>query len=188
MITSKEVSGIIIRSFCYFPHPLWERVDASREARSYFPLPLWERVDASRQARSYFPLPLWERVASEARRVRGTTRRNLQSMLRSEPGGETSKLRDDASEAVAKGRSPRRSPWRGEFWQSLAAVSVPFDASPHPSAFGGHPLPQGEREESLFALLTPSSGIIIRSFCYFPLPLWERVASEARRVRGTARR
>src|SRR5207237_278970 len=77
------------------------------EARSYFPLPLWERVDASRQARSYFPLPLWERVASEARRVRGTTRRNLQSMLRSEPGGETSKLREDASEAAAKGRSPR---------------------------------------------------------------------------------
>src|SRR5436309_15536782 len=101
-------------------------------------------------------------------------------MLRSEPGGETSKLRDDASEAAAKGRSPRRSPWRGEFWQRLAAVSVPFDASPHPSAFGGHPLPQGEREESLFALLTPSSGIIIRSFCYFPLPLWERVATIAR--------
>src|SRR2546423_12170474 len=140
MITSKEVSGIIIRSFCYYP------------------LPLWERVDASREARSYFPLPLWERVASEARRVRGTTRRNLQSMLRSEPGGETSKLREDASEAAAKGRSPRRSPWRGEFWQRLAAVSVPFDASPHPSAFGGHPLPQGEREESLFALLTPSSA------------------------------
>src|SRR5204862_3250709 len=67
-------------------------------------------------------------------------------------GDETSKLRGDASEAVAKERSPRRSPWRGEFWQRLAAVSVPFDASPHPSAFGGHPLPQGEREESLFAL------------------------------------
>src|SRR5438552_603102 len=111
MITSKEVSGIIIRSFCYYP------------------VRLWERVDASRQARGYFPLPLWERVASEARRVRGTARRSRRSMLRPVPGGETSKLRGDASEAVAKGRSPRPSPWRGEFWQRLA---VPFDASPHP--------------------------------------------------------
>src|SRR3954462_6764593 len=115
MITSKEVSGM-----CYSLDRL-------------FPLPLWERVDASRRARSYFPLPLWERVASKARRVRGTARRNRRC-CRSLPGTTTSE----------------------------AAVSVPFDASPHPSAFGGHPLPQGEREESLFALLTPSSGMIIR--------------------------
>src|SRR5207237_10187517 len=79
-------------------------------------------------------------------------KQNPQSKIQEEPGGETSKLRDDSSEAAAKGRSPPRSPWRGEFWQRLAAVLVPFDASPHPSAFGGHPLPQGEREESLFAL------------------------------------
>ena len=29
------------------------------------------------------------------------------------------------------------------------------------------------------------AGIIIRSLFYFPLPLWERVVSGARRVRGT---
>ena len=48
--------------------------------------------------------------------------------------------------AQSQSASRRPSRWRAESWRG-SFCSVPLDASPHPSAFGGHPPHRGEREE-----------------------------------------